>query len=51
MCWWNYWNVLLECVAGITIIIVVVVMITDCRINGPYKDAQNRLLWRDKTCT
>ena len=22
----------------------------DCRINRPYKDAQNRLLWRDKTC-
>ena len=20
------------------------------RINRPYKDAQNRLLWRDKTC-
>ena len=22
----------------------------ECRITRPYKDAQNRLLWRDKTC-
>ena len=22
----------------------------NCRINRPYRDAQNRLLWRDKTC-
>ena len=22
----------------------------ECHINRPYKDAQNRLLWRNKTC-
>ncbi len=22
----------------------------NCRINRPYRDAQDRLLWRDKTC-
>ena len=22
----------------------------ECRITRPYKDAQNRLFWRDKTC-
>jgi len=22
----------------------------DCRISRPYRDAQDRLLWRDKTC-
>ena len=26
------------------------VTVRDCHINKPYKDAQNRLLWKDKTC-
>ena len=26
------------------------VTVMSCRITSPYKDAQNRLLWRDKTC-